>query len=531
MRKNSINSIKAFIALVAVILSGLQLSMAQYIEQYPTSPSNAQKMVEINNYQEAIRQFEELLKEAPANLEYKQLLGRSYTLSFINKKRGLELLKEVYSKDKSREGIEEDLALAYFKNHEFEQAKVHYEILMNKSATEEEKEVYKDWLEQCDRSADMLASENYDISFENLGKEVNSDAPDYLPYVASDESQVIFTSRRLGVVGNLYDYGGYRTADIFMSKNGNKAYRKARSVGSPNTYGNEQTAGQSENGQYLVYNVNSEEHFNNLFVSEKGKRSYMPPKVFGSDKINTRANEMGGSLTNDGRRLYFCSDRDGGLGGYDIYWVQRLPDGNWGEVKNLGPPINTDKNEQYPLLSDDGQTIYFSSDGHPGMGDMDLFEAKWDAESEMWSSPVNLGYPINSVDDDLSISFAANKRYAYMAKSMEGGYGDLDIYRLTFHEERSEYTLFQGRVMNADSSVVNTDVLIEIFDKSTEELFGSYLMNKEDGRFNAILPPGKYRLEIINTIGYKDFEQKITVLGKNYFKSKKSLPIILQPSQ
>jgi len=528
MKKNSTDQIKVFFLGLAITSCFMSSLSAQYIEQYPISASNAKKMVDIENFQEAIRQYEVLLEEEPNNIEYKHFLGKSYSLSFIDKKKGLTLLEEVFASSNQPDGVEYDLAVAFFKNYQFEDAKMHFQQLLSKSATEEDKKKIEYLILQCDRSAKMMEMENYNISFENLGKEVNSNAPDYLPYVSYDESQITFTTRRDGVVGNLYDYGGYRTADIYMAKNGNKAYRKARSVGSPNTYGNEQTAGQSENGQYLIYNVNSEEHFNNLFVSEKGKRSYMPPKVFGSDKINTKSDEMGGSLTNDGVRLYFCSNREGGLGGFDIYWAQRLPNGEWGEIKNIGPPINTDKNEQYPLLSDNGETIYFSSDGHPGMGEMDLFESKWNAESMSWSKPVNLGYPINSVDDDLNITFAGNKRYAYMAKVRNDGFGDLDIYRLTFHEERSEYTLFEGRIMNSDSSKVDTDVLVEIFDLATEELFGSYLMDKLDGIFHAILPPGKYRIEILNTVGYKDFEQKVTVLGKNYFKPKKSLPIILE---
>tara|TARA_B100000508_G_scaffold115667_1_gene94822 strand:- start:11 stop:1606 length:1596 start_codon:yes stop_codon:yes gene_type:complete len=528
MKRNNTEQFKVIYLGVVILFCFTSNLYAQYIDQYPISASNAKKMVDIGNLQEAVRQYESLLEEEPNNIEYKHLLGKSYSLSYIDRQKGLTLLEEVFASSNRPEGVENDLAIAFFKSYQFAKAKKHFQQLLSKSTSEEDKKKYQNWISQCDRSSKMKEMENYNISFENLGKEVNSNAPDYLPYVSYDESQITFTTRREGVVGNLYDYGGYRTADIYMAKNGNKAYRKARSVGSPNTYGNEQTGGQSENGQYLIYNVNSEEHFNNLFVSEKGKRSYMPPKVFGSDKINTNSDEMGGTLTNDGSRLYFCSNREGGLGGFDIYWTQRLPNGEWGEIKNIGPPINTPKNEQYPLFSDNGETLYFSSDGHLGMGDMDLFKSKWNHESKTWSEPVNLGCPINSVDDDLNISFAGNTRYAYMAKSRDDGFGDLDIYRLTFHEERSEYTLFEGRIMNSDSSMVDTDVLIEIFDLSTEELFGSYLMDKQKGVFHAILSPGKYRIEIINTVGYKDFEQKVTVMGKNYFKPKRSLPIILE---
>jgi len=526
------NNIRYTIQLFITILSCFAIvpfSKAQYIEQYPISASNANKLLEIENYQEAVRQFELLLEEEPNNIEYKFLLGRSYTYSFINQEKGLKLLKEVSESSNKPDNVDRHLAMAYFKNYLFQDAIEIFESLKSSATTEEEKKEYGAWILQCEQSTKMQSSP-VDVTFENLGKEVNSNAPDYLPVVASDESQVIFTTRRDGVVGNLYDYGGYRTADIYIANNGSKKYRKSRSIGSPNTYGNEQSAGKSENGEFMIYNVNSEEHFNNLFVSEKGRRSYMPPKVFDSDIVNARSNEMGGSLTNDGKKLYFCSDRDGGLGGFDIYWVQRLPTGVWSEPKNLGPPINTDKDEQYPMLMNDGQSLYFSSNGHTGMGGMDLFKSELNEESGNWMAPKNLGYPVNTVNDDMNISFAKNERFAYKADKRPDSYGDLDIYRLTFHYKKEEYTLVQGKVMNADSSIVETDVLVEIFDRDEEYLYGSYLMNKSSGKFNAILPPGKYRIEILDTVGYKDYEKKFNVQGKNYFKAMKKLSIVLDPN-
>ena len=526
MKRNNIKSLKLT---CWFFLFGYS-AFAQYIEPFPISSSNGDKMLELKNYQEAIRQFSSLLNKEPSNLEYKFKLGKSYTYSNIDQVKGLEILKKVATFEEAPEEIKKELAVAYFKNYDFEEAKSLFEAYRAELDDENEKALANQWLEQI-KSAEQLYKNPLVVSFENLGRDVNSKAPDYLPICEPDESIVLFTSRRVGVQGNLYDYGGYRTADIFMSKHKRNNYSRARSVGNPNTYGNEQTAGKSENGEFVIYNVNSEDHFNDLFISEKGRRSFMPPKEFDSEDVNQKSNEMGASLSNDGSVMYFCSDREGGLGGYDIYKVKRLPNGDWGVPKNIGAPINTSKNEQYPMLEDDGKTLYFSSDGHPGMGEMDLFKSFLLEGEDNWSSPINLGYPVNTSSSDLNISFARNKRYAYIAANREDGFGDLDIYRITFEEEKDDFTLLNGSVMDADSISIIEEVVVEIFDLSDESLYGTYLVNPKTGKYSAILPAGHFRVEVIGVSSYQDFSKEIKLLGKNDFKDQKKLHIVLQKNQ
>ncbi len=529
MKMSSINSmVQRSVFLLGLFFFGLNLN-AQYIDQLDISVSNADKMFDIKNYQEAIRQFESLLKQEPSNFNYKLKLAKSYTYSQINKRRGLELLQELNKSSEKTEEITKELVIAYFKNYEFDQAISIFKELITNSNDETQKQAYADWISQVERSKKMLADPVW-VEFENLGKKVNSDAPDYLPVVEPDESTLLFTTRRSGVVGNLYDFGGYRTADIYSVNHKRNSYSRAKSVGSPNTYGNEQTAGKSENGNYVIYNVNSEDHFNDLFVSEKGRKSYMPAKVFDSEEVNQKkSNEMGGTLSNDGATFYFCSDRPDGFGGFDIYVVKRLPNGNWSSPKNLGEPINTPDNEQYPNLMDQGKTLYFSSNGHPGMGDMDLFKSTLNTEDETWSQPVNLGHPINTPDDDLTISFAENQRYAYIAANREDGFGDLDIYRVTFLEEKDNYTLLNGRVITADSIQVTLEVEVEVYDLNDESLHGTYKLNKKTGKYSAILPAGKFRIEVSSVGDFKDYSAEITLLGKNDFQAEKKHDIILLP--
>lgn len=500
---------------------------AQYIEENPINKATADRMLEIKNYQEAVRIFSELLDEDPNNPELQFKLGKAYNYSNIDHAKGLSLLQKVNEHAEKPEGTLYELGVAYHKNYAFEEAHKVFEKLIASTENPDEKDLYTEWAETSYRARDMVARP-VQVKLENLGKDINSPAPDFLPFVEPDESSLFFTTRRDGVVGNLYSYAGYRTSDIYVAKHKGNDYNRARSVGSPNTYGDEFTAGRSENGEYILYSVDSKDNFSDIYVSEKGRRSFMPPKELDSEEVNQKSSkETGAAITNDGKRIYFSSDRAGGQGGFDIWILRRLPTGAWAEPQNLGPPINTPGDEMYPFLRGDESLLYFSSDGHPGMGGKDLFMAKKDIVSDNWREPKNMGYPINTPDDDMSICYAAHSRYAYIGSKRDDSYGDLDIYRLIFNNISPEYTLLSGSVMNPDSSLIETDVLIEIFESQSGVLYGSYLMNPKTGRYNAILPPGKYLIEIVDTYGYKNYANEITLLSKNDFVPSKKVDIIL----
>lgn len=502
---------------------------AQYVEEYPINKGNGDQMILFNNWPEAVRQFSALLEKDPDNLEYKYKLGKSYVYSDINKKKAMSYLMDLISFEQKEKDFYETLAQAYFVNYEFEKAKQVYKSMVDSVSSNSKRAEYNKWIAQCEMSKMMMLSP-VKVSFENLGKNVNSEAPDFFPIVAPDESAVTYTTRRDGVVGNLFSYSGYKTADIYTSKHKRNRYSKSRSVGNPNTYGEEYTAGRSSTGSFITYTVNSEDNFNDIFVSEMGRRSYMPPKEFGGEDVNTKKDELGATLSIDGRIVYFSSNREGGEGGFDIYYVQRLPNGNWSAIRNLGPTINTAGDEKYPCFGKEDKTLYFASNGHKGMGGLDLFKSNA-SKSELpntWEEPINLGYPINTPYDDLNISFAENERYAYMSKRFDDTFGDLDIYRLTFLDEKDEYTLVTGRVLDQDSVVVETKVKVEILYEETGIFVGSYIKNQETGKYSAILGPGRYSIEVKGLEGYKDYQKIYYVFGKNDRAERRVWDIVLE---
>ena len=439
----------------------------------------------------------------------------------------MSYLMDLMAFEEKEKDFYETLARAYFVNYEFDKAKEVYKTMSDSVSSNAKRDVYKQWIAQCDVSKKMMENP-VKVSFENLGKNVNSIAPDFFPIVFPDESVVLYTTRREGVIGNLNSYAGYKTSDIFTSKHKRNRYSKARSIGQPNSYGNEFTAGRSNTGSFVTYTVNSEDNYNDIFVSEKGRRSFMPPKEFGGEGVNTKKDELGATLSDDGGIVYFSSNREGGEGGFDIYYVQRLPHGQWSAVRNLGPIINTPGDEMYPCFGKKDKILYFASNGHKGMGGLDLFKSLAAGPPNTWQPPKNLGYPINTPNDDQNISFADNERYAYMSKRFDDTFGDLDIYRLTFLDEKDEYTLVTGRVVDQDSVVVNAKVQVEVFYEETGTFVGTYIKNQSNGKYSAILAPGRYSIEVNNIEGYKDYQKSYLVLGKNDRAAMRVFDIILE---
>ena len=149
---------------------------------------------------------------------------------------------------------------------------------------------------------------------------------------------------------------------------------------------------------------------------------------------NPNAFEPSAALSPDEQTLYLVSDRKGGHGGLDIYRYEKIANG-WGKPENLGAVINTSFDEDGVFVGKDGKTLYFSSKGHKSMGGYDIFKSTYNSNTETWSKPENLGYPVNTGGDDIYFMIAPNGERAYYASDKNGGFGEMDIYRITFIEK------------------------------------------------------------------------------------------------
>jgi outer membrane protein OmpA-like peptidoglycan-associated protein/tetratricopeptide (TPR) repeat protein len=281
----------------------------------------------------------------------------------------------------------------------------------------------------------------------NLGENVNSDYPDYAPVVIYRSDILLFTSKRPGTTGHTKDDEGFFYEDIYQAKG--ESWNRWKE---PSRY---DTSNVKRRGIFsLLFNkaevvteINTEDHDGSITLSPDstdlyifrygdimkaswdGKRWHRPNRI--GEEIDARAShEPSIFLSRDSKTMFFVSDRKHGVGKKDI-WICEKEGNNWGKPRNLGMEVNTPFNEDSPFLSPDGNTLYFSSEGHNSMGGYDVFKCT-KQENGRWSAPVNLGAPINNGGDDIFYTPLENGSGAYYASLNREGEGDLDLYFIQY---------------------------------------------------------------------------------------------------
>jgi outer membrane protein OmpA-like peptidoglycan-associated protein len=263
----------------------------------------------------------------------------------------------------------------------------------------------------------------------NNVKGVNSPFPDYGPVFSPDGKELYFTSRRSGGISNEVDDDLHFFEDIYKaSKDSLGRWGNVQMVKELSTPGHESVLSISQDGKTMI--ISKGEGNGDLFACQKGNDGkWGTPAELGKN-INTDSRETGAFLAGKGDKLYFASDRPGGFGGLDLYVSEKRSNGKWGSAQNLGPKVNTTFDEDAPTINPEGDVLTFSSKGHKAMGGFDIFKAKWDAANQTFKNPQNVGFPINSTDDDNTYVMAPDTGLAYYSSFKENGMGDLDIFHL-----------------------------------------------------------------------------------------------------
>lgn len=474
------------------------------------------------NFEDALDDYLTLLESDDKNEKYNYRVGVCYLNTNINKAKAVPYLEIVTRLPKYEPDAMYLLGRAYHFSNRFDDALKAYNKFkeVGKGSEENLKDVDRE-IQNCYNAKELLKFP-LDVSFENLGKNVNSAFPDYYPFVPVDESYLVFNSRR-AEGGAMRGIDGYYTAGIYIAKVKDGKYLKAKSIGPPiNTgEGDEEVIGLSANGDYLLLYYDNLQGVGDIYLSQADKRKvYKRPEIL-SDRINSaRGYEISASITNDGNTIYFASDRPGGLGGTDIYISKKLPTLEWSEPLNLGPAVNTPFDEDFPNITSDGKTLYFSSKGHTSIGGYDIFKTEWDEAEKSWKGTKNIGYPINSTMDDMNFRLSANGRHGYISALRDGGLGDLDIYRVTFNETEPRYSIIKGSITSADTTkkISYSDVFITVYDDKSNDIIGNYLPNPNSGKYVIIVPPGVYKMTV-EVPGFKTVSEKLNVLDKISFKT------------
>lgn len=315
-------------------------------------------------------------------------------------------------------------------------------------------------IENCLFAIDAIANP-VDFNPINLGRGVNTPQDEYWPSLTVDEKTLLFTRRDI----DQRNYDGF-SENLYVSTFSNYVWQSARSLGAPiNTRYNEGASAISPDGQMLVFTCceilgrypPGRRGYGScdLFFSYRMGNEWSDPQNMGAP-INTSAWESQPAFDVDGKTLYFTRstiNRFGEVQNSNIFYTIVDEDGKWSLPKPIGAPINTSGNEQSVFMHPDGQTMYFSSDGHIGMGGYDIFMSRRLADGS-WDEPVNLGYPINTSKDEIGFVVGGSGRNAYFASDREGGYGGLDIYTFELDERLRPMpvTYLQGTVYDSETT-------------------------------------------------------------------------------
>ncbi len=339
----------------------------------------------------------------------------------------------------------------------------------------------------------------------SLGDSINTTGKEYLPNLTADGQFLIYTVR----------YDGQE--DFYFSRRTEDgSWSKGRPMEGVNTRQNEGAQSISADGRALVITGCRREGglgSCDLYYSEIQNGQWTPAQNMGQG-INTRSWESQPSLSANGRYLFFASDRPGGQGENDIWYSERQEDGSWGTPINAGPTINTPANEEGPFLHADGTSLYFMSEGHPGLGSYDLFLSRWQ-DDQSWSKPKNLGYPINTPAAEGALVVSLDGRTAYYftdENSLPNRPVDLDIYQFPLYEEiqPTPATYVKGRLLDAEDRRPLSGVQVAI-NPHGETRQWQKVLTDVDGTFLLVLPAGQDYAFRAEKEGYLFFSDRFSL--------------------
>ncbi|MGH2643056.1 MAG: OmpA family protein [Chitinophagaceae bacterium] len=361
-----------------------------------------------------------------------------------------------------------------------------------------------------------LKSKEQHIPFDpiNLGDSINTPDPEYFPTLPIDQKTLIFTRRVNNVkedffISHLLPDSQWSKAKPLILGSEFSGNQTNGTVNSPYNEGAETI---SQDGKILIYTICSRPGGYgscDIYYAVRTDSGWSQPYNIGPP-INTRYWESQPCLSPDNQDLYFVSNRPGGYGGSDIYVSHLQPNGTWGQPVNLGPNINTPGDESSPFIHADNQTLYFASNGWPGVGGVDLYYSRRQPDGS-WGKPHNLGYPINTIDHDGSIFVTADGKTAYFASDRSDSRGGLDIYKFELYADaRPVRTLYvQGYVYDKKTNKRLTAAL-DLIDLATGKTLTN-IPTDADGSYLVTLPVGKDYAFEVSKPGYLFFSENFSL--------------------
>jgi hypothetical protein len=399
------------------------------------------------------------------------------------------------------------LGKVYHLTGNFDEAIIRYNKY--KTFSEELREFKNEEVERCIEMSDYAKKQMqqpHKAFIKNAGRNINTKYPEYVPLISPDGNDLYFTSRRPGSTGSQTDVFGNFYEDIYVSHKVNGSWGKPENLGAPiNTENHDACVSLSPDGKtMLIFRTSYDLSSGDLYSTNWNGKAWSAPVMMGPE-INSDAKELSACTNNENTMIIFSSDRAGGVGGKDLYRVLLLPNGKWSMAQNLGADINTKYDEDAPFISSDEKYLYFSSNGKNTMGGYDIFRS--DALPERaFGKPQNLGYPINSVGDDIFFVTGADAKYGYFSSLNEDAkdpnYLSEDIFLTDMRYDENETCVKKGVcVFEGDGNF--SQVQISVYDEATQKITGIYKPNGKNGTFIFTVNPYERYKIIAETKGYK----------------------------
>ncbi len=505
------------------------LKNASFKQKFETANS----FMEDYLYEFATKIWLNLIEEQPANSNINYKLGLCYLHSSLERNKALKYLliagenvSKKYNPFSSGETnapfeIHHYLGQAYHLNERFDEALGEYQIFKEEVNTKHtlfnKNQRYSNY--SINAKIEVAAKKNFKIT--NIGIPINGEFSDFNPVITADQSTMFFTSRRLRTdtsqVSNEFIFSsqdGRHHEDIYVAYKDIKtgAWEEPELMDFSNPRSNQATISVSGDGQFLfIYKDNDGD--GNIYVSEREGFDYGELKYLGGENTETDINspywETHATLSADGKTLYFVSDRPGGLGGRDIYRSVKLPNNEWSKALNVGAPINSEYDEDSPFFHPDGKTLYFSSNGNKSMGGFDIFFSKKKTDGT-WGDPLNIGYPLNTVGDDVYFSTTIDGKKGYYSSSHEGGLGREDIYSIKLDTAIIEpVSILKGYIDKGSELELPAGITIWVTNLTEDGDPIKYKPNRRTGSYIfALVPCHEYLVEYMqgeNTFHETDF--------------------------
>jgi len=510
--KNFIVFVFTSLLLVTFSFSQEQKSYGRFSDEAKKILKSARKNYVYRNFSTATEKYAELLKLDSLNPVYNYEQALTLYDNFLQPK-SIPFFERAlkYSQDSIGEAYY-FLANSYHLSAKFDLAQKNYRLylsLVEKYGTdlipEEEdslKEDIRHRIAMCDNGKKLsltpiekisLKGKSHSFQIVDAGKGVNSIYDDYGAVLSANDSVMYFTTRREGTTGGKIDWDDKCFEDIYISGLGKSGWGSGFSIGPPvNTEKHEAIIGISPDGNTIYFYKGVKQgtfYYSNLV----GGAWQKPKELYEKSDINTKAWETSFfGFTVAGNEIYVVSDRKGGIGGRDIFISKKQSDGSWGALVDIGEPVNTKYDEDAPYITQDGKTMYFSSQGHNSMGGFDIFRSE--RQGDKWSEPVNLGVPINTPGDDIYFTIANKSDCAFYASSSQAADStkDMDIYMIDLCDDVPSTTI------NGLAFGIPTGTIF-VSEKESGKEVGKF--DIKGGKYSGLIEHGKKFVFTLKTSG------------------------------